>query len=247
VVRKAEAAAKVAPVEGGPSAQRRPRAGGGTAGSIWLRPQRKARDQVVLTRGRIVAEAVALLDEEGATRLTMRRLAERLQAGPTTLYWHVDGKDDVLDLALDAIFGEIPLPSEPGERWRDDVFTLIVDWRATILRHPWTAALLGRPMLGPNILARMEFLQATLVRFGLTGRSLTAATWALYNLVMGSAAAQATFPLLPPEQEVAQSHLLAQRELYPTLASHGFMLEEDWEQTFVEGLNYLLDGLEATG
>src|SRR5688500_1061000 len=96
----------------------------GAAKSIWLRVPRETRDRAVLTRDRIVAEAVNLLDAEGASRLTMRRLAERLDTGSTTLYWHVDTKADVLDLALDAVWGEIELPAGGGT-WRDNVVELL--------------------------------------------------------------------------------------------------------------------------
>ncbi|NUR82456.1 MAG: helix-turn-helix transcriptional regulator, partial [Nonomuraea sp.] len=76
--------------------------------NVWARPRKDPKPR--LTLDRIVAEAVALLDEEGVGRLTMRRLADRLGTGSTTLYWHVKTKEDVLDLALDAVFGEVPLP-----------------------------------------------------------------------------------------------------------------------------------------
>jgi AcrR family transcriptional regulator len=75
--------------------------------NVWSRSQKAPRQ--TLTLERIVAEAVALLDEEGVGRLTMRRLAERLDTGSTTLYWHVKTKDDVLDLAMDEVFGEVRL------------------------------------------------------------------------------------------------------------------------------------------
>src|SRR5437868_11770395 len=130
------------------------------AGDIWLRQPRGRREAPPLSRERIVAEAIALLDEEGADRLTMRRLAERLGTGSTTLYWHLDTKDDVIDLAVDAIFGETPIPKRHSDDWRADLTALLTGWRATLLRHPWTAALAAnrRPLLGPNFLAWMEFL-----------------------------------------------------------------------------------------
>lgn len=218
------------------------------AGNVWLRPRRTSRDEPPLTRTRIVEEAVALLDEDGLGRLTMRRLAERLGTGSTTLYWHVDTKDDVLDLALDAIFAEVPLPPKNPQRtehWWADIHTLIGGWRATMLRHPWTAALPGRPMIGPNILARIEFLQATLVRAGLTGPHLSAATWGLYNHVMGATAAEAGQQMRTEERKVAQERLQAERDRYPTLAAHGYALDEDWDGNFARVLDYLLDGIEA--
>lgn len=219
-------------------------ASGGTAGEIWLRGPRVYREST-LTAARITAEAIKLLDAEGVSRLTMRRLAERLEAGSTTLYWHVKTKDDVLDLALDAIFEEVILP-EPSGRWDDDVRTLVLRWRETMLRHPWAAALIGRPLLGPNVLIRTEFLQATLSRAGFEGSVLAAATHGLANFVIGSAATQSTWQMTSPEiRSSADTHVRGQADLYPTLAATRHLAEQDWDDLFCRGLEYLLAGLGA--
>ncbi|MFC6018668.1 TetR/AcrR family transcriptional regulator [Plantactinospora solaniradicis] len=237
---------------------------------VWLRPQRPSRSGPPLSRDRIVAAAVELLDREGVGGLTMRRLAEHLDAGSTTLYWHVATKDDVVDLALDHIFGEVRLPdgrdtdagrdgdagrdsdagrdgyAESDRDWRVDVEGLLLGWRAAMLRHPWSAALLGRPMLGPNVLTRTEFLQAALRRSGLVEPDLGAATYALANYVIGSAVTLAPWqrPDSPePPREAAREHLAAQRDRYPTLVDTGHLDDRDWEATFRQGLTYLLDGL----
>ena len=190
---------------------------------------------------------MALLDQEGADRLTMRRLAERLGTGSTTLYWHVKTKDDVLDLALDAIFGEVEIPRTDGGDWREDVTALIRGWRAALLDHPWSASLLGRPLMGPNVLARSEFLHATLVAAGFTDPHLTAAAYGLSNYVIGSALMQATWQNGDEEQarRAAQDHLRAHRDRYPTLAAHGPLIGNDWDTTFTLGLTYLLDGMKT--
>lgn len=216
---------------------------------MWLRPSaRTGGDTPPLSRDRIVQEAVALLDAEGADRLTMRRLAERLGTGSTTLYWHVKTKDDVLDLALDVIFAEVGIPDEDGRGWRAGVTALINGWRAVLLRHPWSAALLGRPMLGPNVLARSEYLYATLLDAGLTEPHLTAAAYGLSNYVIGSALMQATW-MTNADQEVrraAREHMHANRERYPALAAHGPLVEEsDSDTGFALGLAWLLDGIQA--
>jgi len=192
---------------------------------------------------------VALLDQEGTGRLTMRRLAERLGTGSTTLYWHVKTKDDVLDLALDAIFGEVEIPRADGGHWRADVTALICGWRAALLHHPWSATLLGRPLIGPNVLARSEFLHATLIAAGFTDPHLTAAAYALSNHVIGSALMQTTWQHGDEEQarRAAQDHLRAHRDRFPTLAAHGPLIGNDWDTTFTLGLTYLLDGIEAGG
>ncbi|MFI0356916.1 TetR/AcrR family transcriptional regulator [Actinomadura sp. 9N407] len=225
--------------------------------SVWLREDRPRRGTPPLTRDRIVEAAVAFLDEEGYERLTMRRLAERLGTGSTTLYWHVKTKDDVLDLALDAIFGEARIPEHsaehgsehnPGRGWREGITALLGEWRAAMLRHPWSAALLNRPLLGPNVLARTEFMHATLKGAGFQGPRLVAAAYALSNYVIGAALMRDGGDE-GAERAAADELLRRDRDLYPSLAEHGHPSGNDWDAAFDQGLVYLLDGMapHATG
>ncbi|MGV9305943.1 MULTISPECIES: TetR/AcrR family transcriptional regulator C-terminal domain-containing protein [unclassified Nonomuraea] len=216
---------------------------------MWLRPPVRAAREAPLSRDRIVDEAIALLDEEGADRLTMRRLAERLGTGSTTLYWHVKTKNDVLDLTLDAIFAAVEIPRADRQDWRAGITALISGWRAVLLEHPWSAALLGRPMLGPHVLARSEFLYATLLDAGATEPHLTAAAYGLSNFVIGSALMQATWTAGEEQatRAAAQDYFRANRDRYPVLATHGPLAEDsDWETSFTFGLTWLLDGIQAT-
>lgn len=223
-----------------PSAK--PDSGATGAGQVWLRSERPRKERV--TRERIVAAALDLLDEEGAERLTMRRLGERLGTGSTTLYGHVTTKDDVLDLALDAVYAEVDLPAEPGADWRADIVSLMGKWRAALLRHPWSAALLGRPMLGPNMLAREEYLHTVLASAGFTPPHLNDAAYALANYVIGSTVMQASWHDQPSgARQAADGHVHANRDRYPSLAGHRRMADTDWDASFHHGLGYLLDGL----
>ncbi|MCP9209990.1 TetR/AcrR family transcriptional regulator [Streptomyces sp. NEAU-Y11] len=85
--------------------------------SVWLSepktPRRKGAQQPVgLDRLKIVAATVRLLDAEGLTGFSMRRLAAELGVTAMSVYWYVDTKDQLLELALDAAMGEIVLPIE---------------------------------------------------------------------------------------------------------------------------------------
>ncbi|XVU26080.1 TetR/AcrR family transcriptional regulator [Actinoplanes sp. CA-054009] len=208
-----------------------------TTDSVWLRAEpERPRRPAPLTRERIVEAAIALLDADGIDGLTMRRLAQRFDVSATALYWHVRTKEDVLDLALDEIFGDVDLPGVTAD-WRADVRILVSQWRDAMLRHPWSVTLIGRPALGPNVLARTEFLQTTLVRGGLTGHALAVATRLLANYVIGSAA---TTPVADPGQ--ARRHITADPAAYPTLTASGHLDPGRWDDDdlFASGLDVIL-------
>src|SRR5262245_653665 len=65
----------------------------------------------------VIAAAIAIVDREGLSALTTRRVAESLGISPMSLYTHVPGKDELLDVMVDAVLGEIVRPR--GATWRE--------------------------------------------------------------------------------------------------------------------------------
>ncbi|WP_435125695.1 TetR/AcrR family transcriptional regulator [Micromonospora tulbaghiae] len=218
---------------------------------VWLRavPPR-ARRKPPLTLERIVELAVTVLDEQGVEGLTMRCLAQRLDVTATALYWHVKTKDDVLDLAVDHIFGEVPVPDD-GDDWMDDVRVLVRAWRGAMLRHPWAPRLVGRPMLGPNVLARTEVLQSALVRGGCGGLHLAVATRMLANYVIGASLTEATWRQTadPGARAAARDHIAASAGAYPTLSASGHLDDTQWDDDllFEKGLDAVIHAAARAG
>src|SRR5262249_51463896 len=70
-----------------------------------------------LSRGRILATALELVDQDGLEALTMRRLAEQLKVDPMSLYNYVDGKDALLDGLAEQLWSEVPLPDR-AKGWK---------------------------------------------------------------------------------------------------------------------------------
>lgn len=213
--------------------------------SVWLRPVREPRAEPPLSRERIVAAAVELLDAHGADGLTMRRLADHLGSGVMSLYWHVNNKEDVFELALDAVLEYRGPPTDVSQDWRGEVVDMLEDWRASMLRHPWSASLLQRLALGPNILNRLELLSKTLSRAGLADTDLNVAIWSFYNYVMGATIVRASFDLSDDDRAAAQQRLTQLSGRYPTIERSGLLLDDDWDGAFRQGLDFLLDGLFA--
>lgn len=211
-----------------------------------LPPQvaRDRRSEPPLSRDRIVATAVEMLDAQGVGGLTMRQLADRLGSGVMSLYWHVSNKEDVLELALDSVLEyRIPLQMTASQDWREEVSHMLEDWRAIMLRHPWSVSLLPREVLGQNILGRLELLGKALSRAGVADADLNAAIWSLWNYVMGATVTRASFDLSATDRTDAQRRLEHLSEHHPTIERSRLLLDDDWDGVFRKGLGFLLDGL----
>jgi AcrR family transcriptional regulator len=138
---------------------------------IWLRPERPPRGpQPPLTRDQIAAAAITVADTLGADGISMRRVAAELGCGTMSLYRHVRNKDELIDIMIDAVAGEGGAPpGAPCGDWRADLGELARRTRDMMLRHPWLAVLLPRrPVLGPNMLAALEFSLSAVGGLGLS-------------------------------------------------------------------------------
>lgn len=196
-----------------------------------------------LSLERIVATAVDLLDAQGIDGLTMRKLADRLGSGVMSLYWHVESKEVVLGLALDAVLEYRAPRDAEAEDWRRAIVHMLEDWRAGMLRHPWSASLVARQVLGRNILSRLELLTRTLSRGGVADENLNAAIWSLWNYLMGATITRAGFDLSDSERAAAQAQLEQIGANYPAIERSRLLLDNDWDGAFSRGIVFILDGL----
>ncbi|GAA4909887.1 TetR/AcrR family transcriptional regulator [Streptomyces coeruleoprunus] len=162
--------------------------------SVWLedgkrtRRRKAAADQPSgLDRDRITAATVRLLDAEGLAKFSMRRLAAELEVTAMSLYWYVDTKEDLLELACDAVAGEVPLPdSESGGDWRDQLRELAYGYRALMIHHPWLSPLVGRFLnIGPHWMALSLCVQRVIRNTGLPLDRQTGAIAAVFQFVYG--------------------------------------------------------------
>ncbi len=223
--------------------------------SVWARPQ-AAPSQPALSRAVIVREAIAMLDEEGIEALSMRRLGARLNAGATSLYRHVALKDELMELAVDEVLGEIVLSPADSPDWRAAVTQLAVSFRATTLRHPWMCTVLGQAglaHLGPNLTAISARLSALFTAAGfpepngaidvvysyVIGVTTTESAWLTTVARSGQTEAEFITRLVPTSQQ-ADDH----EHLGEPLADAGHVNPSGIrDEKFAYGLEVVLDGL----
>ncbi|MEV4973411.1 TetR/AcrR family transcriptional regulator [Streptomyces scopuliridis] len=167
-----------------------------TRTSVWLEGKPAGRGRrnensdhpAGLDRDRITAVSVRLLDTEGPAKFSMRRLAAELGVTAMSLYWYVDTKDDLLELALDSVFGEVRVPDMTDEDadWRDQLRELTTSYREVLVRHHWVSPLVGRYLnIGPHSMAFSAAVQAVMARTGLAPHSRMGGLAAVFQFVYG--------------------------------------------------------------
>lgn len=76
-----------------------------------------------LSRARMAAAALDLVQEEGLAALSMRPLADRLGVKAASLYWHVRDRKELLELVAAALLGEIHVTGTRAG-WRGDALAV---------------------------------------------------------------------------------------------------------------------------
>jgi AcrR family transcriptional regulator len=154
--------------------------------SIWLRPEPAPRKpRPTLGRDEITRAAIDLADRHGLAAVSMRRIAAELGVAAPSLYWHVKSKNELYELMVDAVIGEITLPKRPSGEWRADLRSIARATRATLMRHSWYAQIGIQPMLGPCTQRYAEQARVTLRGLGLSFAEEAQILAALNNYIVG--------------------------------------------------------------
>jgi len=148
----------------------------GDAQSIWMRPEHPERHNRTqpgprrnFSRAEIVTAAIRIADRDGIDAASMRRIASEIGAGTMTLYQYVPNREDLIELIVDEVTGEMQLPERPTGEWRSDLTLVAGEKRALWLRHPWLATRIpGHPIWGPNSLRLQEFVLSAFDGFDLS-------------------------------------------------------------------------------
>jgi AcrR family transcriptional regulator len=189
--------------------------------------------------------------------LSMRRVAEELGTGPASLYWHVPSKDALIDLVIDRVAAEVPIPEPDPEHWQEQLRTWLLEARAVFDRHPGVAALtLGRIPTGPNVVRWAEWTLAILRGAGIPDR-IAAFAGDLLGLYLGATGYDATLPPMasatgePLDAEAAARMV---RDYFASLPADQFpnvvatvddMFSGGPQERFELGLDVILRGLAS--
>jgi AcrR family transcriptional regulator len=149
-----------------------------------------------LDRERIVAEAVAFVDEVSLQQLTMRRLGQRLGVEAMSLYRYVDGREDLLDAMVQHVLAGLDADPRlrllPTDGWQSFLQRLAHGVRDIALAHPKVFPLVATrhpdaPWLRPPLrsLDLVEAFLEGLVDRGFDDESAVAAYRAFSSFLLG--------------------------------------------------------------
>lgn len=147
-----------------------------------------------LTKERIVDAGMAVFAQAGYHGLSMRQVADRLDAHAGSLYYHVRNKDELLTLMADRVCHQAhaactaaldALP--PGATWQQSLGAQATALRRTIREHPGGALLLADSPKGLSTggLSLMERLLETFRAAGLSAEDSAVAADTLLSHVTG--------------------------------------------------------------
>ncbi|MBE9110152.1 TetR/AcrR family transcriptional regulator C-terminal domain-containing protein [Nodosilinea sp. LEGE 07298] len=202
-----------------------------------------------LSRGRILAVAMTLVDQGGLQALSMRRLAQALGVKAMSLYNHIANKDDLIDSLVDQVVSEIELPSLEIA-WKTALRQRAISAHSVLLRHPWAAlALMSRINVGPAMLRYIDATLGCLVDAGFTYEMADHAWNAIDSYLYGFTLQALNFPLDPANYSEAASSFVPNLPVdqYPYMnhLTH-LVIEKRYNglHDFEFGLDLILNGLE---
>ena len=140
-----------------------------------------------LTREKVTAAAVEMIDRDGPDAFSLRRLAAELGIAAMSLYNHVPGKDALLDDVAEWLLGEVDFSGADTGTWQQRLRAHAAAFRAAALRHPKAFPLvLTRPTQSPAALNNIRCALASVSELDLAPRELVRVVRAFAAFIVGT-------------------------------------------------------------
>ena len=186
-----------------------------------------------------------MVEEGGPEALSMRKLAAELGVAPTAIYWHVGGRDELVDALLDDLLHDLGDIKPKGRTPEARVGSIAHAVRAQVKTHPH---LVGLAMENGR-LADMYFpAQVALARevtaAGLKGKAAASAVRSVLYLVGGQVSLEATMAEYEADAArlVERWHSVDDADVDPGLLTE-MQRPADPDAVFEHALSTLLESL----
>jgi len=200
----------------------------------------------------IVEAALCIVDEDGVEALSMRALAQRLNASTATLYRHFPSRAALVLAVMDRLLGEIDFDSAEltSGSWQDAVRTFATEYFDALNRHPGAARMLAdHAPVGPHAMALREIWLQTMLHNGFRMELAVRAGALVASYVQGFAIQLAGRRAAAGTDDEVISAAVGPTDVseYPALAEaiRSGAAPVPLEDEFSFGLELILDGLDA--
>lgn len=204
-----------------------------------------------LSRDGIIDAALGILQQEGLSKVTMRRIAAALDTGAASLYVYVRDTEDLHAQILDVLIGRMPSPSPDGT-WRARLHELLASYGEILNAYPEIARMtLTTQPVGPHYFALVESILDVLAEGGIPDDTAAWGVDILLATVTAGAVEHATAATTGGDAErlatMAAAIATAPDERYPRIARLGDeMLAGTGRERFHWGLDVIVNGLSHT-
>lgn len=208
-----------------------------------------------ITREALVAAGLAVLRREGLDALSMRKVAAELGVQAASLYWHVQDKEELLDLLADSLLWDARKLKTGGE-WSESLREMAHAYRCHLRANRDSARVMaGRIAPGPNLLYVLDAMLGWLRSAGFSDADAVYATRMVATYVQGFVL-QEQLPMsaleahgASPEEAtaaVAEVFRSAPVDQYPNVAALAdLVVGRGMDEQFSFGVDRLIDGLRT--
>jgi len=207
----------------------------------------RRRAQRIITAEELFDAAVALVDAEGLSALSMRRLADATGVAPMTIYGFVANKDDLLARLATHVLRELAPPLDESVGWRERITHEMASLRAALRRHDGLLELLS---IGTDAAPVLDELRERLVGIlrsaGFDDRTVVDGLGSLVALTLGFSVGGRARQIGLHDDIYRRLRALSP-ERFPHLTSVAGEYAQHWsDRAFDYGLEAILDAIEAT-
>jgi AcrR family transcriptional regulator len=218
------------------------------------RARRAERRTDALSKERIVAAAIEILDADGENALTFRALAARLATGSGAIYWYVASKSELLTAATGEVIAQVMTEVISGTEPQQAIRAMALGVFDAIDAHPWVGTQLSGEPWQDAILQILEGVGGQLQALGVPERAQFDCASALLNYILGLAGQYAAGARLLPRETDRSAFLgtVAARWAQLDPAQYPFVRQvaarlpgHDDRDQFLAGINLILAGITA--
>lgn len=197
-----------------------------------------------LSRHKLVATAIELIDRDGAQRLSMRGLANAVGVTPMALYNHFSSRRDLFTAVAEEIIGAAQFDGQHSD-WREQIRHCFGVLRRLCLDHPGLPGLLEQDGAAPgSAFAPMEVTLRALQSGRLSELDSLRAFFVLTGFTLSQAAYQSRpIPSLEPSEKVRAERIAGRG--YEAVERIATPSTWDFDASFDFGISLILSGIEG--